>query len=153
MRIRGGKKSDPGFGINIPDPQHWFILKVLECVGRYLVPASLVGWRGTPWRACCRRPASSPAQRPSICPSSPTCAASILTNKLAMKSVLWNRSYLFRLRFWLWKCFGSASGSRPNSFPNTNVVQNLTYFCHTILCRIRIQMRNRIRNSFGSGYD
>jgi hypothetical protein len=21
--IRDGKKSDPGFGINIPDPQHW----------------------------------------------------------------------------------------------------------------------------------
>jgi hypothetical protein len=24
-RIRDGKKSDPGSGINIPDPQHWFV--------------------------------------------------------------------------------------------------------------------------------
>jgi hypothetical protein len=23
VRIRDGKKSDPGSGINIPDPQHW----------------------------------------------------------------------------------------------------------------------------------
>jgi hypothetical protein len=23
--IRDGKKSDPGSGINIPDPQHWFL--------------------------------------------------------------------------------------------------------------------------------
>ncbi len=25
VRIRDGKKSDPGFGINIPDPQHCMI--------------------------------------------------------------------------------------------------------------------------------
>jgi hypothetical protein len=24
-RIRDGKKSDPGSGINIPDPQHWLL--------------------------------------------------------------------------------------------------------------------------------
>jgi hypothetical protein len=24
--IRDGKKSDPGSGINIPDPQHWFLV-------------------------------------------------------------------------------------------------------------------------------
>ncbi len=27
VRIREGKKSDPGSGINIPDPQHWLELK------------------------------------------------------------------------------------------------------------------------------
>jgi hypothetical protein len=26
VRIRDGKKSDPGSGINIPDPQHWSII-------------------------------------------------------------------------------------------------------------------------------
>ncbi len=25
VRIRDGKKSDPGSGINIPDPPHWFL--------------------------------------------------------------------------------------------------------------------------------
>jgi hypothetical protein len=25
VRIRDGKKSDPGSGINIPDPQHWYV--------------------------------------------------------------------------------------------------------------------------------
>jgi hypothetical protein len=28
--IRDGKKSDPGSGINIPDPQHWFLISVLD---------------------------------------------------------------------------------------------------------------------------
>ncbi len=26
VRIRDGKKSDPGSGINIPDPQHWSVV-------------------------------------------------------------------------------------------------------------------------------
>jgi hypothetical protein len=26
--IQDGKKSDPGSGINIPDPQHWFLTVV-----------------------------------------------------------------------------------------------------------------------------
>jgi hypothetical protein len=30
--IRNGKKSDPGSGINIPDPQHWFQTKYLPNV-------------------------------------------------------------------------------------------------------------------------
>ncbi len=29
--IRDGKKSDPGSGINIPDPQHWFLFVGLFC--------------------------------------------------------------------------------------------------------------------------
>ncbi len=30
MRIRDGKNSDPGSGINIPDPQHWSWLRMLH---------------------------------------------------------------------------------------------------------------------------
>jgi hypothetical protein len=28
--IREGKKSDPGSGINIPDPQHWFLIEFID---------------------------------------------------------------------------------------------------------------------------
>jgi hypothetical protein len=29
-RIRDGKKSDPGSGINIPDPQHWIVFRPIQ---------------------------------------------------------------------------------------------------------------------------
>ena len=32
VRIRDGIKSDPGSGINIPDPQHWSILYSLQLI-------------------------------------------------------------------------------------------------------------------------
>jgi hypothetical protein len=32
VQIRDGKKSDPGSGINIQDPQHWIYLHITECV-------------------------------------------------------------------------------------------------------------------------
>jgi hypothetical protein len=37
VRIRDGKNSDPGSGINIPDPQHWIIHVRLCVVGEAVV--------------------------------------------------------------------------------------------------------------------
>jgi hypothetical protein len=50
MRIRDGKTSDPGSGINIPDPQHW------HCVDRNFVKYFFFSFlaRMTPIRMCPR---------------------------------------------------------------------------------------------------
>ncbi len=43
IRIRDGKKSDPGSGINIPDPQHFFFSNYLCCGVRWTTPS---------WKSC-----------------------------------------------------------------------------------------------------
>ncbi len=48
--IRNGKYQDSGSGINIPDPQHWFIL--LDLITRISSPWA--GWRhwAQSWTCC-----------------------------------------------------------------------------------------------------
>ncbi len=45
MRIRDGKKSDAGSGINIPDPQHWLFTLLTGRHNRILAHSGSEDWQ------------------------------------------------------------------------------------------------------------
>ncbi len=83
IRIRDGKNLDPGFGINIPDPQHWFLFRyrTMWATRGPWCPASWPpsGWPPAPLTAPPTIPASIPSSCTAVTTSTPFSATSRLS--------------------------------------------------------------------------